>query len=167
MNRRTFAQLVALTVATAAIAACARPPESPTFSEIITSHRSLSTLATALQSANMIGGLDEGGPYTVFAPRNSAFAALPEGALDDLLLAENRAALAAVLGAHIVQGGYRAADLINRTTQVTTIDGTNFTVNGFDGVTLTGAGGGSVTVVQPDVIARNGVIHVIDGVLLP
>lgn len=167
MNRRTFARLAGLSVAVTAIGACSRPPEPPVFSEIITTNRTLGTLATAMQSAGVIGGLDEGGPYTVFAPRDSAFAALPEGVLDDLLLPENRAALAAVLGAHIVQGSYLATDLISRTTLVTTIDGTNFTVNGFDGIKISGAAGGTVTVVQPDVIARNGVIHVIDGVLLP
>ena len=65
------------------------------------------------------------------------------------------------------EGNYLAADLVDKTTEITTLDGTNFTVNGFDGVKITGAAGGAVTVVQPDIIARNGVIHVIDGVLLP
>lgn len=167
MNRRTFARLAALALATAALGACARPAEAPTFGEIITSNSALSTLATAMLSANMLDGLDAGGPYTVFAPRNSAFAALPEGVIDDLMLPENRAALAAVLGAHVVQGSYRAADLIDHTTQVTTIDGTNFTINGFGGVTITGVAGGAVSFVQMDIVARNGVIHVIDGVLLP
>jgi uncharacterized surface protein with fasciclin (FAS1) repeats len=167
MNRRTFARLAALAVAAATVGACARPPQAPTFSEIISSNSALTTLATALLSTGMMGGLDVGGPYTVFAPRNSAFAALPDGAADELLLPENRDALAAVLGAHVVRGNYLATDLIDRTTQLTTIDGTNFTVNGFDGVQITGAAGGAVSVVQWDIIARNGVIHVIDGVLLP
>ena len=167
MNRRTFARLAALAVAAAALAACSREPQPPTISEIVTSNASFSTLATALQSADLVGTLDSGGPYTVFAPRNSAFAALPPGALDDLLLPENRPALVAVLGAHVVEGNFLAADLVNKTTEITTLDGTNFTVDGFDGVKITGAAGGTVTVVQPDIIARNGVIHVIDGVLLP
>lgn len=168
MNRRTFTRLAALTIATAAIAGCgSREPQPPTISEVITSNSSFSTLATALQSADLIGTLDGDGPYTVFAPRNSAFDALPAGALDDLLLPENRGALEAVLGAHVVQGTFLAADFVNKTTEITTLDGTNFTVSGFDGVTISGAAGGTVSVVQPDVMARNGVIHVIDGVLLP
>lgn len=167
MNRRKFAQLTLLAAVAVGLGACAREPQQPTISEVFTTNSSFSTLATALQSADLIGTLDSGGPYTVFAPRNSAFAALPPGALDRLLLPENRAELAAVLGAHVVGGTYLAADLVNQTTEITSLDGTSFTVNGFDGVTITGGSGGEVTVVQPDVMARNGVIHVINGILLP
>lgn len=168
MNRRTFARLAVLAGAAAAVAACgARGPEQPSISGVITSNASFSTLASALQAADLIGTLDGGGPYTVFAPRNSAFAALPEGVLADLLLPENRPALVAVLGAHVVEGSVLASDLVNRTTEITTLDGTSFTVEGFEGVRITGAAGGSVSVVQPDIMARNGIIHVIDGILLP
>jgi len=167
MNRRSFAALATLAVGATVIGACTREPEYPTISEIIATNRSLSTLATALLSSDQVAALSGGGPYTVFAPRNSAFAALPPGTLDDLLLPENRAALDAVLGAHVVRGAYLATDLINRTTLITTLDGTNFTVNGFDGMSISGAAGGAVTIVQPNIIASNGVIHVIDGVMLP
>jgi uncharacterized surface protein with fasciclin (FAS1) repeats len=165
MDRRTFAGLVV--AATLTLGACAREPEGPTISDIVASNASFSTLASALQAADLIGTLDGGGPYTVFAPRNSAFAALPPGTLDNLLLPQNRPALAAVLGAHVVEGEILAADLLNRTTEITTLDGTSFTVQGFDGVQITGAAGGSVSVVQPDIPASNGIIHVIDGILLP
>ncbi|MBA3323901.1 MAG: fasciclin domain-containing protein [Rhodobacteraceae bacterium] len=167
MNRRTFARLAVLAAAAATVAACAREPEQQSISDVITSNASFGTLATALQRADLIGTLDGDGSYTVFAPRNSAFAALPDGVLDNLLLPENRPALAAVLGAHVVRGEIFAAELVNQTTEITTLDGTSFTVDGFDGVKITGAAGGAVTVVQPDVMARNGVIHVIDGILLP
>lgn len=168
MNRRTFARVAVAAAALATVAACGgSEPEQPSISDVITTNASFSTLATALQTADLIGTLDGDGPYTVFAPRNSAFAALPAGTLDDLLLPENRPALATILRAHVVEGTVLASDLVNRTTEITTLDGTSFTVNGFDGVSITGAAGGAVTVVQPDVMASNGVIHVIDGILLP
>ncbi len=167
MNRRTFAQLAAAAIVATTVAACSREPQPPTISDVIVSNSSFSTLAAALQAADLDGVLDRGGPYTVFAPRNSAFDALSPGTLDNLLLPENRDALIAILQAHVAEGEVLAGDLVNKTTQVTTLDGTTFSVDGFDGVKITGGAGGTISVVQPDIIARNGVIHVIDGVLLP
>lgn len=167
MDRRTFTRFALVAAAAVTLAACSTEPRQPLISEVITSNSSFSTLATALQTADLVGTLDQDGPFTVFAPRNSAFDALPPGTLDDLLLPQNVAALRTVLGAHVVSGTFLAADLVGKTTELTTIDGTSFTVDGFDGVVITGAAGGEVTVIQPDVMARNGVIHVINGILLP
>lgn len=167
MNRRTFASVALAGVAAVALSACSREPQAPTINQVFNSNASFSTLAAGLQAAGLDGALDSGGPFTVFAPRNSAFDALPEGALDDLLLPENRETLEAILKAHVVEGTYSAADLTGATTTLTTLNGTNIRIDGFNGVVLEGGGGGSATVVQPDVNARNGVIHVINGVLLP
>ena len=109
------------------------------------------------------------GPFTVFAPTDEAFAALPAGTLDTLL-ADPTGDLAGILTYHVVEGEVMAADVVDMDGQeVTTVNGATFTVNvGDDGaVTLTDAAGNEVDVVQTDVDASNGVIHVIDGVLLP
>ena len=167
MKRRAFSALALAATAGIALSACSREPQAPLIGEVITSNASFSTLAAALQAAGLEGALDASGPFTVFAPRNSAFDALPAGTLDDLLLPENKATLEAILRAHVVEGTYTAADLVGKTTTLTTLNGTDIVVDGFDGVTVSGSGGGSVTVVQPDVQARNGIIHVINGILLP
>ena len=108
-------------------------------------------------------------PFTVFAPIDDAFAALPAGTLDTLL-ADPTGELAGILSYHVVEGEVMAADVVDLDAQeVTTVNGATFTVNvGDDGaVTLTDAAGNEVDVVQTDVDANNGVIHVIDAVLLP
>ncbi len=167
MNRRTFGVLALVAAAGIAVAGCSREPQLPLVGEVISSNQSFSTLAAGLQAAGLEGALDADGPFTVFAPRNSAFDALPAGTLDDLLLPENKATLEAILRSHVVVGTYTAADLSGKTTTLTTLNGTDIVVDGFNGVKITGAGGGEVTVVQPDVQARNGIIHVINGILLP
>jgi uncharacterized surface protein with fasciclin (FAS1) repeats len=127
------------------------------------------TLVTAVQAAELEETLRGDGPFTVFAPTDEAFAALPEGTLDTLL-EDPTGDLAGILTYHVVDGSVMAADVAGLDGQeVTTVNGATFTVNvGDDGsVTLTDAAGNEVTVVQTDVPASNGVIHVIDGVLLP
>ena len=121
------------------------------------------------QAAGLEETLRGEGPFTVFAPTDDAFAALPAGTLDTLL-ADPTGDLAAILTYHVVEGEVMAADVVGLDGQeVTTVNGATFTVNvGDDGaVTLTDAAGNEVAVVQTDVDASNGVIHVIDGVLLP
>jgi uncharacterized surface protein with fasciclin (FAS1) repeats len=128
-----------------------------------------STLVTAVQAAGLEETLRGEGPFTVFAPTDDAFAALPAGTLDQLL-ADPTGDLTGILTYHVVEGEVPAADVAGLDGQpVTTVNGATFTVNvGDDGaVTLTDAAGNEVAVVQTDVEAGNGVIHVIDGVLLP
>ena len=130
---------------------------------------SFTTLVTAVQAAELEETLRGEGPFTVFAPTDDAFAALPAGTLDTLL-ADPTGDLARILTYHVVEGEVMAADVAGLDGQeVTTVNGATFTVNvGDDGaVTLTDATGNEVGVVQTDVDASNGVIHVIDGVLLP
>jgi len=127
------------------------------------------TLVTAVQAAGLEETLRGEGPFTVFAPTDDAFAALPAGTLDELL-ADPTGALTDVLTYHVVPGEVLAADVVGLDGQpVETVQGGTFTVNvGDDGsVTLTDASGNEVTVVATDVQASNGVIHVIDAVLLP
>jgi transforming growth factor-beta-induced protein len=123
---------------------------------------SFKTLAAALQAAGLVETLKGDGPFTVFAPTDEAFAKLPAGTVESLLKPENRDKLKAVLTYHVVPGKVTAA-------QVTKLKSAK-TVQGSD-VTIMVSGGkvkvDDATVVKPDVMASNGVIHVIDTVILP
>lgn len=125
------------------------------------------TLAKALTAAGLVETLKGDGPFTVFAPTDEAFAKLPDGALDGLL--KDKEALTGVLTYHVVPGEVMAAQVAGMDGQkVTTVQGGTFTVNVKDGkVSLTDGAGNTVNVVKTDITASNGVIHVIDGVLLP
>jgi uncharacterized surface protein with fasciclin (FAS1) repeats len=121
-----------------------------------------STLAAALDAAGLVETLKGNGPFTVFAPTDEAFARLPEGTVENLLRPENRDQLIAVLTYHVVPGKVKAADVV-------TLD-TAETVNGA-AITITVADNGvqvdDANVVATDIAASNGVIHVIDSVILP
>jgi uncharacterized surface protein with fasciclin (FAS1) repeats len=126
------------------------------------------TLATALTAAGLVDTLKGAGPFTVFAPTDDAFAKLPAGTLDTLL-ADPKGALTKILTYHVIPGKVMAADVVKMDgAKVKTVNGAELTikVSGSD-VMLMDATGGSVKVVKTDVTASNGVIHVIDGVLLP
>lgn len=118
------------------------------------------TLVTALDAAGLVEALQAPGPFTVFAPTDDAFAALPEGVLDQLVQPENKDALTKVLTYHVVEGAVMAADVTDG--EVPTLEGQSLTLSTADGVTVNGA-----TVTTPDIEASNGVIHLIDTVLLP
>ncbi|MGB3765732.1 MAG: fasciclin domain-containing protein [Phormidesmis sp.] len=135
--------------------------EGDTIVDVATANGSFNTLVSALQAAGLAETLSEPGPYTVFAPTDEAFAALPEGVLDKLLLPENQEVLSQILTYHVVDGAVTSADL--ESGMVATLEGTDVDVV-VDGETVTVNG---ATVEQPDVTASNGVIHVIDTVLLP
>jgi uncharacterized surface protein with fasciclin (FAS1) repeats len=119
------------------------------------------TLAAALEAAGLVETLQGEGPFTVFAPTDEAFAALPEGVLEALLLPENLETLQAVLTYHVVAGAVNAADVM--TGDVETLEGSTIAFDITDGVVLNG----TATVTAADVAASNGVIHVIDAVILP
>ncbi|MEZ4584077.1 MAG: fasciclin domain-containing protein [Caldilineaceae bacterium] len=125
---------------------------------------SFNTLATALTAAGLVDTLKGEGPFTVFAPTDDAFAALPEGTLDTLL-ADPQGALTDILLYHVVPGKVMAADVVGLDGQeVETVGGGMLTVTiGDDGSVMIN----DATVVTPDVEASNGVIHVIDSVLIP
>lgn len=124
-----------------------------------------STLLAAAEAAGLVDALKGEGPLTVFAPTDDAFAALPEGTVASLLEPENKDALAGILMLHVISGKVVSGDLAGATTEAETLNGT-LSIDGTDGVTVT-APGSSATVVTADVMASNGVIHVIDTVLLP
>ena len=127
--------------------------------EVATEAGSFSTLLAALEATDLTSVLEGEGPFTVFAPTDEAFAALPEGALNNLLA--NPDELAKILTMHVVSGEARAADVVNLS-QVTTVEGSSLAIDTADGVSIGGA-----KVVAADVEAENGVIHVIDRVILP
>jgi len=121
-----------------------------------------STLVAAVQAAGLVETLQGAGPFTVFAPTNVAFAALPAGVLDKLLLPANKAVLAQILTYHVVAGKVMAADVTAG--DVPSVEGSNITISVADGKVMLN---GSSNVVATDVAASNGVIHVIDAVILP
>jgi len=120
------------------------------------------TLAAALQAAGLVDTLKGPGPFTVFAPTDAAFAALPAGTLEDLLKPENRKKLVAILTYHVVPGRVTAAQVAGMESATTVQGGKLMISDSNDAVTVNGA-----HVVSADVAASNGVIHAIDKVLIP
>jgi uncharacterized surface protein with fasciclin (FAS1) repeats len=121
---------------------------------------SFNTLITAVKAAGLVKTLKGKRPYTVFAPNDAAFAKLPPGTVESLL--KNKAKLATILKYHVVPGRVKAADVAGKSLQVKTAAGLPMNVDGTFGVRVNDA-----HVIQPDIEASNGVIHVIDTVLLP
>ena len=119
-----------------------------------------STLVAALSAAGLVETLQGEGPFTVFAPTDAAFAALPEGLLEKLLLPENIAVLTAILTYHVVPGKVMSTDVTAG--DVATVEGSTIAITTDMGVMVNG-----VNVVAVDVAASNGVIHVIDAVIVP
>lgn len=119
------------------------------------------TLAAALEAGGLIDTLKGDGPFTVFAPTDAAFAALPEGTVESLLLPENKDQLVAILTYHVVPGKVMSTDLSDGM-EAATVQGGAVTISMADGVSVNDA-----SVVGADVEATNGVIHVIDKVILP
>jgi uncharacterized surface protein with fasciclin (FAS1) repeats len=135
--------------------------EPGTIVDVAVANGSFNTLVAAVTAADLAGALSAEGPLTVFAPTDDAFAALPEGLVDCLLLEENVDALTAILTYHVVDGEVMSTDLTDG--PVPTLQGEEITVDLTEGVVLND----SVNVVIADVPASNGVIHAIDGVLVP
>jgi uncharacterized surface protein with fasciclin (FAS1) repeats len=133
-----------------------------------------STLVAAVKAAGLVETLQSAGPFTVFAPTNAAFAKLPAGTVETLLKAENKATLAKILTYHVIAGNLDAAAVVaaikagNGKAVVKTVSGGSLTASLKDGkVILTDEKGGVATVVAADIKAGNGVVHVIDTVVLP
>lgn len=149
--------------------------EAGTIVEVASGNEDFSTLVTAVQAGGLVETLSGEGPFTVFAPTNDAFGKLPEGTLETLTAAENQEQLAGILTYHVVAGETMSGDLValleeagEEGVELTTVAGGTLTANLVDGnVVLTDANGGTSTVVTTDVDASNGVIHVIDTVLMP
>lgn len=132
------------------------------------------TLVAAVKAAGLVETLSGPGPFTVFAPTNAAFAALPAGTVETLLMPENKAMLVKILTAHVVAGDLKAGDLIAQSSgmggkaELTTVSGdlVTFSTMGAN-AHVTDESGGKATITIADVNQSNGVIHVVDKVLLP
>jgi uncharacterized surface protein with fasciclin (FAS1) repeats len=133
--------------------------------ETAMANKNFSTLVSALKAADLVEALQGEGPFTVFAPTNQAFAELPDGTLDTLLKPENKAKLQSILKYHVVSGKVTAKDVI-KLDEAKTLQGAKVGIQTKDGtVMLQGKTAASVT--KTDVMASNGVIHVVDAVLMP
>ncbi len=146
----------------------------PTIAGIASRNEAFSTLVAALKAADLVTTLDGKGPFTVFAPTNDAFAKLPEGTVASLLESQNIPTLTKILTYHVVSGEFRAADVVraiqdnNNAFRVKTVAGEMLTLSLQDGsVVLTDVAGNSSKVTATDVAASNGVIHIIDTVVMP
>lgn len=129
--------------------------------DVVSNTPSLSTLAEALDEAELQDTLEDGGPFTIFAPSNEAFAALPPETLQQLLQDENRETLRQILSYHVVPGQVTADQLVDGELP-SAVAGEALSVQTGDQVTINNA-----TVIEPDILARNGVVHIIDQVMLP
>ncbi|WP_170329970.1 fasciclin domain-containing protein [Ruegeria arenilitoris] len=157
MFRRTF-------MGAAAALALALPVKAQAADIVDTavSAGSFNTLVAAVQAAGLVDTLKGDGPYTVFAPTDEAFAALPEGTVETLLQPENKDQLVEILTYHVVPAKVMSGDIAGKRAKVLTVQGDRLSVNARNGVKVNDA-----KVVQADIEASNGVIHVVDAVILP
>jgi uncharacterized surface protein with fasciclin (FAS1) repeats len=132
-----------------------------TIVDVAVGNADFSTLVAALKAAGLVETLSGAGPFTVFAPTNAAFAKLPAGTVESLLLPENKAKLTAILTYHVVSGKVLAKDVVTLKT-ATTVQGSAVAIDAASGVKVNNA-----TVTATDIMGSNGVIHVIDTVLMP
>jgi uncharacterized surface protein with fasciclin (FAS1) repeats len=137
-------------------------------------NKDFSTLVTALQAADLVSALQGDGPFTVFAPNNAAFGKLDSTTLNSLLEKENKATLSGILTYHVVSGKLGASDVVtalkkgNGKVTLTTLNGQNITVMQKDGkIWIQDAKGNYSEIIATDVMGSNGVIHVIDTVIMP
>ena len=128
-------------------------------------NKNFSTLVTALKAADLVKALKGEGPFTVFAPTNQAFAELPEGTLEDLLKPENKAQLQSILQYHVVSGLVKAKD-VTGLEEAKTLQGAKLGIKTSDDEVML-EGKNVATITKTDLMASNGVIHVIDAVLMP
>ena len=156
-----FVTALALALWPASVPAAAKSADKDIVDTAVAAGK-FNTLAAALKAAGLVDTLKGSGPFTVFAPTDEAFAKLPAGTVEDLLKPENKEKLTAVLTYHVVPAKAMSTDLSDGQS-VPTVNGTAATVKIADGKVMVG----NATVTQADVAASNGVIHVIDTVLMP
>lgn len=154
--------LIAAAVAALGIAAGAAQAQQADIVDTAVGAGSFTTLVAAVEAAGLVDALKGDGPFTVFAPTDAAFAALPPGTIDDLLRPENREQLVEILTYHVVPARVMSGDIAGRTATATTLSGGELAIDASSGVTVNGA-----NVVTADIEASNGVIHVIDAIILP
>jgi uncharacterized surface protein with fasciclin (FAS1) repeats len=157
--RKTLIALAATTLLTSPVFAAGHGGKN--IVETAIEAGSFTTLVAAVEAAGLVETLTGEGPFTVFAPTDEAFAALPAGTVENLLLPENRDQLVAILTYHVVPGAVKSTDLTDGMT-ATTVQGGDITIDLDNGVMVNDA-----TVVSADIEASNGIIHVIDAVIMP
>ena len=153
---KSFALAAALALPLASAASAA------TIVDAAVGTKKLSTLVAAVTAADLVGTLSSPGPFTVFAPTNVAFKLLPPGTVPTLLKPENKDKLVSILTYHVVSGKVESKDLAGKTLKAETAQGSKIFVDGRNGVEIDAA-----KVVKADIKTSNGIIHVIDTVLMP
>ncbi|SFD32578.1 fasciclin domain-containing protein [Tropicimonas isoalkanivorans] len=159
MFRRTFFALAAATMVSAPAFA---ENHSMDIVDTAVNAGSFETLVAAVQAAGLVDTLKGAGPFTVFAPTDEAFAALPAGTVESLLEPGNKDQLVSILTYHVVPAKVMSEELAGQTVSATTVNGGKLMIDARDGVKVNEA-----NVVQADIEASNGVIHVVDAVILP
>lgn len=163
-EKMSFLRITAVLVALALLTGSA-PARAANIVDVAASNPDFSTLVAAVKAAGLVDTLANGGPFTVFAPTNKAFQKLPKGTVESLLKPENKDKLVAVLTYHVVPGTVKAADVaaLENGTKVETVNGADVVVKqAGKNIFLNKS-----KVIATDVLADNGVIHVIDTVLIP
>ena len=165
---RSTLKVLATSLVLVGVAACAADSSKKAMApkmdivDTAVSAKSFNTLVTAVKAAGLVDTLKGKGPFTVFAPTDAAFAKLPPGTVESLLKPENKAQLTAILTYHVIPGRVMSSDIKGKKLQVATVEGGKIAVDATSGVKVNDA-----KVVSADVGATNGVIHVIDKVILP
>lgn len=162
MIRKTILKLISITVISLGMI-------TPTFAQIksdivdtAASAGSFNTLVAAVKAADLVDTLKSDGPFTVFAPTDEAFAALPSGTVENLLKPENKDTLVKILTYHVLAGKVMSADIDSKILSPETVEGSTVNINATNGVMIDDA-----NVIKADIEASNGVIHVIDKVIMP
>lgn len=159
---KNISKTTCLLMALVLIAGCNAKDKKMDIVETAIAAGNFKTLATALEAADLVDALKGEGPFTVFAPTDDAFDKLPAGTLEDLLKPEKKADLQGILKYHVVSGKVMAADVV-KMTSAETLQGKSFAIQVTDGTVMAD----KATVTKTDIECSNGVIHVIDGVMLP
>ncbi len=158
ISRAVLAAAVAAPLALSAVAA-----KAADIVDTAVSAGQFETLVAAVQAAGLVDTLKGDGPFTVFAPTDEAFAKLPAGTVENLLKPENKDQLVAILTYHVVPGKVMSADIANKQMMAGTVQGSDLSINALNG----GVSVDNAKVIQADIETSNGVIHVIDTVVLP
>ena len=158
----TCFNIVAIAVIALSLSIGAASATSKNIVETAVQSGKFNTLVAALKAAGLVNTLNGKGPFTVFAPSDTAFSKLPAGTVDGLLKPENKAKLVSILAYHVIPGKIMSGDIAGKKISVKTVQGSEISVDAMYGVKINDS-----NVVSVDIAATNGVIHVIDKVLIP
>ena len=157
-----FFNIVSIAVIALSVSIGAASATSKNIVETAVQSGKFNTLVAALKAADLVNTLNGKGPFTVFAPSDTAFSKLPAGTVDGLLMPENKAKLVSILAYHVIPGKVMSGDIAGKKISVKTVQGSKISVDAMYGVKINDS-----NVVSADIAAINGVIHVIDKVLIP